>query len=243
MLPTLRRRYKIRNVSHAQGSSGPLPKGRRRDDVLMSAIRAATQAELAEYGYSGVTFEGVARRAQTSKPVLYRRYPSRAHMVVDALPNLRWQPDDELLAGESLRDDLLSLFGAAVENFVAIGIGNYRSLIADADRDLFAVLDAQVTGLAERTVVPALERARQRGELGPHAIPERAAASIGMLLRDEMLFSRNTVGPDTIAEIIDTVYLPLVETLSRQPASASSAPRHRKRTSPASGNASPGRNT
>jgi AcrR family transcriptional regulator len=40
----------------------------------MSAIRAATRAELADYGYAGVTFEGVARRAQTSKPVLYRRY-------------------------------------------------------------------------------------------------------------------------------------------------------------------------
>src|ERR1700755_637612 len=221
MLWTLRRRDKIRNVSHAKGASAPSPKGRRRDDVLMSAIHAATRAEMADYGYRGVTFEGVSRRAQTSKPVLYRRYPSRAHMVVDALPNLHWQPDDELLSGESLRDDLVSLFGATVENFVAIGIGNYRSLIADADEDLFEVLDTQVTGLAERTVVPALERARERGELGPHAIPERAAASIGMLLRDEMLFSRNTVGPDTIAEIIDTVYLPLVETLSRQPASAS----------------------
>ncbi len=230
-------------MSDASGSSGPAPKGRRRDDVLMSAIHAATQAELADYGYSGVTFEGVARRAQTSKPVLYRRYPSRAHMVVDALPNLRWQPDDELLAGESLRDDLLSLFGAAVENFVAIGIGNYRSLIADADKDLFEVLDTQVSGLARRTVVPALQRARERGELGPHAIPERAATSIGMLLRDEMLFSRNTVGPDTIAEIIDTVYLPLVETLSHQPAKASSAARRRKTSNPASRSASPRPNT
>ncbi len=156
--------------------------------------------------------------------MLYRRYPSRAHMVVDAMPNLRWQPDDELLSGESLRDDLLSLFGAAVENFAAIGIGNYRSLIADADRDLFEVLDTQVTGLAERTVVPALEHARERGELGPHAIPKRAATSIGMLLRDELLFSRKAVGPDTIAEIIDTVYLPLVATLSHHPASASSRP-------------------
>jgi hypothetical protein len=82
-------------------------------------------------------------------------------------------------------------------------------------------------------VVPALERPRERGELGPRAIPERAATSIGVLLRDEMLLSRNAVGPDTIAEITDTVYLPLVAALSRQPAKAPSPARRRRTSSPA----------
>ena len=201
------------------GDVAPLT-ARRRDDVLMAAIREATRAELADFGYAGVTYEGVARRVRTSKPVLYRRYPTRAHMVVDALPNLRWQPDDEGVApSQSLREDLLVLFGAVVDNFVAIGIDNYRSLIGDADDDLFKVLDAQVTGLAERTVYPALARARERGEIGPHEVPRRAATSIGVLLRDEMVFSRNDFGPDTatIAEILDTVYLPLIRTVSAQP--------------------------
>lgn len=184
----------------------------------MTAIREATRAELADHGYAGVTYEGVARRAHTSKPVLYRRYPSRAHMVVDALPNLRWQPDDDgITPSQALREDLLALFGAVVDNFMAIGIDNYRSLIGDADDDLFNFLDAQVNGLAERTIYPALARARERGEIGPREIPRRAATSIGVLLRDEMVFARNDVGADTIAEIIDTVYLPLIRTVSVQP--------------------------
>lgn len=184
----------------------------------MNAIREATRAELADFGYAGVTYEGVARRARTSKPVLYRRYRSRAHMVVDALPNLRWQPDDDgLQPAQSLRDDLLALFSAVANNFLAIGIDNYRSLIGDADEDLFDVLDAQVAGLAERTIYPALARARERGEIGPHEVPRRAATSIGVLMRDEMVFARNDVGPDTIAEILDTVYLPLIKTVSAQP--------------------------
>lgn len=170
---------------------------------------------MADFGYSGVTYEGVARRAQTSKPVLYRRYPSRAHLVVDALPNLRWQPSDEEFAqAQSLREELLALFSAVVDNFVAVGIGNYRSLVADADDDLFDFLDAQVTGLAERTIYPALARARERAEIGVSDIPPRAATSIGVLLRDAIMFSRNDVGPDTIAEMLDTVYLPLIKTLS-----------------------------
>jgi AcrR family transcriptional regulator len=190
---------------------------RRRDDVLMEAIREATRAELADFSYAGVTYEGVARRARTSKPVLYRRYPTRAHMVVDALPNLRWQPDDGIAPSHSLREDLLALFSTVVDNFLAIGIDNYRSLIGDADDDLFNFLDAQVTGLAERTIYPALARARERGEIGPCEIPRRAATSIGLLLRDEMVFARNDVGADTIAELLDTVYLPLIRTVSAQP--------------------------
>ena len=183
----------------------------------MAAIREATRAELADFGYGGVTYEGVARRVRTSKPVLYRRYRSRAHMVVDALPNLRWQLDDDGIAPSlSLREDLLALFGAVVDNFIAIGIDNYRSLIGDADDDLFNFLDEQVTGLAERTIYPALARARERGEIGPYEIPRRAATSIGVLMRDELVFARDGVGPDTIAELLDTVYLPLIKTVSAQ---------------------------
>ena len=51
----------------------------------MSAIRDATYAELKEHGYSGVTFEGVARRAKTSKPVLYRRWADRRALLRDVV--------------------------------------------------------------------------------------------------------------------------------------------------------------
>ncbi|AQA04138.1 hypothetical protein BVC93_18800 [Mycobacterium sp. MS1601] len=180
----------------------------------MSAIRDATRAELTDVGYLGVTYEGVARRAQTSKPVLYRRYSSRAHMVVDALPSLHWQPDDDFVWTQSLREDLLLLFGTVSTVFRDVGADNYRSLLAEADDELFSTLETQVTILAERTIYPALERARRRGELGPREIPDRAAVSIGVLVRNEMILTRGTVETDTIAEIIDTVYLPLVKALS-----------------------------
>lgn len=183
----------------------------------MTAIREATRAELSDRGYAGVTYEGVARRAQTSKPVLYRRYRSRAHMVVDALPNLHWQPDDDVPATGSLREDLLTMFGAAVDNLQAMGIDNYRSLIGDADADLFTVLDSMVTGLAERTVYPALARARARGEIGPHEVSRRAATCIGVLVREEVVFSHNDTSRDAIAEILDTVYLPLIRAVSAEP--------------------------
>ena len=103
----------MRNVSKRTNRSSPNVVVRRRDDVLMSAIRKATRDELTDHGYSGVTFEGVARRAKTSKPVLYRRYPSRAHMVVDALLAVPSQPIPASPT-PSLRDHLLTLLGAMI---------------------------------------------------------------------------------------------------------------------------------
>lgn len=181
----------------------------------MSAIREATRAELAERSYSGVTFEGVARRAKTSKPVLYRRYRSRAHMVVDALPALRWQASQTTDA-PSLRDDLSALLSDALDKFRSIGIDTYRRLIADADDELLDTLDAQLTQLANQTVHRALSRARDRGEIGPSDIPDVAATSIAVLLRNELFFTRNPVDQETLIDMLDNVYLPLIDAVSHR---------------------------
>ncbi len=48
------------------------------------ALRAAWE-EVSEVGYAQLTMEGVAARAGTSKPVLYRRWPNRAALVLAAM--------------------------------------------------------------------------------------------------------------------------------------------------------------
>jgi len=181
----------------------------------MSAIREATTAELVEHGYRGVTFEGVARRAGTSKPVLYRRYPSRAHMIVDALIVLA-PPPVETTATPSLRADLLAMLNVAVDRFHRIGIDTYRRLAADADDELFGVITAQFAELAERTIHRALSAARDRGEIGTAEIPERAATTIVALVRNEVFFSRAPVDEGTLIDMLDNVYLPLIDAVSHR---------------------------
>jgi AcrR family transcriptional regulator len=182
----------------------------------MSAIREATRSELTDHGYSGVTFEGVARRAKTSKPVLYRRYPSRAHMVVDALLALPRQPAPASGA-PSLREDLLALLDAIMLRIDRIGIDTYRSLIADADDELLDTITAQLAELADQTIYRALANARDRGEIGPAKIPDRAATAIAALVRSEVFFARDPVGKDALIDILDNVYLPLIAAVSYRP--------------------------
>ena len=181
----------------------------------MSAIREATRAELADHGYPGVTFEGVARRAKTSKPVLYRRYRSRAHMVVDALLLLPRRPVPAT-ATPSLREDLLTLLDAIIARFNRIGINTYRSLIADADDELLETITDQLAELAEETIYRALSNARERGEIGPAQIPFRAATALPALVRNELFFSRGPVDKDALLDILDNVYLPLIDAVSHR---------------------------
>ena len=63
----------------------PTRPGRPRDPSRDEAIFAATLALFAEHGYAGVSIEGVAARAGVGKATIYRRYASKAQLVVDAV--------------------------------------------------------------------------------------------------------------------------------------------------------------
>ncbi|BCI78848.1 putative transcriptional regulator, TetR family protein [Mycolicibacterium sp. TY66] len=194
----------------------PGPVSRRRDDALMSAIRDATWAELTEHGYAGVTFEGVARRAQTGKPVLYRRYRSRAQMVTDALPTLR-TPPFEVASSKGLREDILRMVESLVDQWQQIGLDTYRNLIAEADEATLETFQAKVAAHTDHTIRRALDAARDRGEIGPARIPDRVATGILALMRNELLLAHNTIERSALAELVDLIYLPAVEAASRRP--------------------------
>ncbi len=59
--------------------------GRPRDPRIDSAVLRATVELLAETGYPGLLVSAIAERAGTSKPAIYRRWPSKAHLVHEAV--------------------------------------------------------------------------------------------------------------------------------------------------------------
>jgi hypothetical protein len=113
-----------------------------------------------------------------------------------------------------LREDLVTLLDAFVERFHRIGIATYRSLIAEADDELLETVTAQLAELAEQTIYRALSQARDRGEIGPAQIPDRAATALPALVRNEMFFSPDPVDKEALLDILDNVYLPLIHAVS-----------------------------
>jgi AcrR family transcriptional regulator len=59
--------------------------GRPRNTGIDDAARAATRQLLMEVGWEGTTLSAVADRAQVSRPALYRRWPTKTHLVFDTL--------------------------------------------------------------------------------------------------------------------------------------------------------------
>ncbi|MGV0644518.1 TetR/AcrR family transcriptional regulator [Mycolicibacterium sp. XJ879] len=59
--------------------------GRPRDPRIDGAVLAATVELLGETGYAALSVDAIARRAATSKPAIYRRWPSKAHVVHEAV--------------------------------------------------------------------------------------------------------------------------------------------------------------
>lgn len=187
---------------------------RRSAGAVEAAIRQATLAELDERGYGAMTFEGVARRAGTSKPVVYRRYSDRAALVLDAIRGGLATVEPE--ATGSLRGDLVGALGAAAERAAQIGPETYRGLAGEASAQMLAQLDELGSGVFERVIRGAVENARSRDELGTSPIPPIALRAPAAVLRDHIVFG----APLDIDALVDHVCLPLFRTLSQAPTGA-----------------------
>ncbi|MEJ3404745.1 TetR/AcrR family transcriptional regulator [Rathayibacter sp. YIM 133350] len=84
--------------------------GRKRDHSRDPEILDAAVEVLAETGYDGMTIDMVAARAKAGKATLYRRWPSKAELVIDAVACLKQtDPTAPLPDTGTLRGDLIAL--------------------------------------------------------------------------------------------------------------------------------------
>jgi AcrR family transcriptional regulator len=155
-------------MAHSNAADRPIREGpgRPRSVEASAAILDATFALLAEAGYAGLSVDAIASRAHVSKATLYRRWPSKAELVVAALaqaPPLASPP------GGDLESELVAL----VEDYLAIAdttpLGEtLPALVAESARDpeLARVLAPLVRDRAA-PLRSAFVRGVARGEISP----------------------------------------------------------------------------
>lgn len=84
--------------------------GRPRSPRADRAIIDATLDAFAESGVEGLCIEKVAAKAGVGKATIYRRWPGKEDLLLDAISAMRWPlPKPK---GESVRDDLAALVDA-----------------------------------------------------------------------------------------------------------------------------------
>nr|WP_296768810.1 TetR/AcrR family transcriptional regulator [Rhodococcus sp. (in: high G+C Gram-positive bacteria)] len=187
---------------------------RRRGVELERAIYAAVVAEVAERGYSGVTYEGVAMRAGTSKPVLYRRWPTRAEMMFAALVARADSIREEFPDTGDLVGDLLAMLAVIRKQFGALPHETTLGLLTELEGDTAARLQSLLLRMGRAAMGPLIERARARGELGESDIPDHVLSLPLDLARHDLLI-RSTMTDSRIDVIVRVISVPLLELHSR----------------------------
>jgi AcrR family transcriptional regulator len=145
------------------------PRGRPRSEKARAAILDAAMAQLLERGLHAMSMDDVARQAGASKATIYRWWPSKERLALDALA-AEWAASATL--GEqdtgSLRDDLLARFRPWVRQLNAKPFARVvAGLVAEAQTDPeFAELYREHFVRPRRDATrELLVRARDRGEI------------------------------------------------------------------------------
>jgi AcrR family transcriptional regulator len=182
---------------------------RRRGDALNAAIFQATLDELAEVGYAKLTMERVAERARASKASLYRRWPSRMELAMEAvyhaMPDLR-SPQDT----GTLRGDLLAMLRRIAELLDGPVGEALRGVLSDVvhDPDRTARLRQNSQGIGRKAMQEVLRRAVERGEIRSEAVTPQRLEVPQAMLRHHFLFL-GTIPDHVITEIVDEILVPL----------------------------------
>ncbi len=185
----------------------PRVAGEREDEILDACADL-----LVEVGYDRLTMDAVAKRARASKATLYRRWESKALLVVEALVRAKSSPHIGDHDTGSLRSDLLSTFcghdglnsaGTAVMGAVLTAVATDPEF-AGHFREKFIAPKIAVTQAI-------YQRAQERGEIGEDVDLEVIGPALaGILLHRSFVLG---IAPDdaTIERVVDHVILPAVQ--------------------------------
>lgn len=154
--------------------------GRPRDPRIDRAVLDATAALLVEVGYAELTIAAIAARAGTTKPAIYRRWPSKAHLVHEtAFPSgvTTTLPETGSLAG-----DVREMVRRTTEAFShPIARAALPGLLAEisADPTLHTALLERFQDGVWGAMKARVERAVAAGEARPDVDPAGLIETIG----------------------------------------------------------------
>ena len=183
---------------------------RRRGKVLEAAIFEAVLQELAETGYVNFSIERVAAGADTSKPVLYRRWPTRARLVYAALRATRLDVSFEAPDTGTVRGDIMVILNRISKMVDELSPEVIFGLIAELLHESDSSLFAEVHDRNARMMMAILYRGIGRGEIAAEKLTPRLAALPFDLVRHQLVLLQQPLSAQDIEEIIDRIFLPLV---------------------------------
>lgn len=179
-----------------------------RADDRAETIMRATLDVAQEAGYLKLSIEAVAARAGVGKHTIYRRWPSKGLLFLDALLSLN-EPVLEFPDTGDIRADLRQQIHATVD---LLGTEPwaplYRALVGEAQHD-----PAVAAGLHERFTLPQTEKtlarlktAQQQGQISPDFDLDLAMAILSGPLYFTFLITQEPVTHDYVDRLLEAVF-------------------------------------
>ncbi|MBL8951220.1 MAG: TetR/AcrR family transcriptional regulator [Myxococcaceae bacterium] len=177
--------------------------GRPRGEPVRVAVLAATLDELATTSLEGLSIDRVAKAAQVNKTSVYRRWPTREALVVDALEwvveSLSFSPVDT----GSIRGDLQALGEAVVALLEQpIGRGLTRAALGESLTPEVGALLARQLKAPHNLARSMVGRAVARGEWQTDEAAEAVLAMLVGGLMHRVLIERRPAPPAFVAQLV-----------------------------------------
>jgi AcrR family transcriptional regulator len=139
--------------------------GRPRDERIDSEVVSAVLDALKRRGYRSVTIDGIARQVGRARSSLYRRWPSKRHLVAYAV--VSEMGDNPAANTGHIRGDLEAAVGTLLRAFVGPLGQALAGLASDMAQDpaLASIIRQEVLAPRRKSMREALERAQIRGEI------------------------------------------------------------------------------
>lgn len=186
----------------AHRAAEPSPWSPRETELL-----AVTLQLLQEHGYDRLTVDAVAAKARASKATVYRRWPSKAELVlaafIEGIRQIAIPPDTG-----TLRDDLLRV-GELICQQGQQHASTIRAVLVEVARNP-ALNDVMQQFIEQRKALIAqiLQQAAERGEIGQAAINDELWDLLPHYLIFRSIFPGRPPTRQTVQALVDKVILP-----------------------------------
>ena len=186
--------------------------GRPRSESARQAILAAAESLLARDGYAGVTMEAIAVTAGVSKATLYRWWPNKSAVLMEAFV----AANGTCCAGPDTGDvgaDLHRRMRGMTAAFAGDMGVTISGMIAEAlaDPEAAAVFRTQYLAPRRTEAVDALTRAQKRGQIRAGADLEVAVDGLYGAVYFRLLTGHGPLSPEFADALAETLLRGLLE--------------------------------
>ena len=202
----------VTKSDQATVQSRPRVTGEREEQIL-----DATLEVLSEVGYDRLTMDAVAASSKASKATLYRRWSTKADLVVDALVRAKCAPEPYEPDTGTLRDDLIAAScrdtGLNDQMTMSLFAGLVSALQHDAQ--FSAAFHERFLQPMIAATVALFERARDRGEIADHVDLELFSTVLPSVALHRTFILGLPTDESMVRRIVDEVVMPAIKCASR----------------------------